>query len=75
VARSATKLGGLGACPHSREATCLDVQYPPLGVDIQYTPLGVKYDKISCTFLSTVAPKNMREWLTLNADVISTGLG
>ena len=44
VARSATKLGGLGACPHSREATCLDVQYPPLGVDIQYPPLGVKYD-------------------------------
>ena len=32
VARSATKLGGLGACPHSREATYLDVQYPPLGV-------------------------------------------
>ena len=54
VARSATKLGGLGACPHSREATYLDVQYPPLGVKSQYLlilapPLGVdieylKYD-------------------------------
>ena len=31
VARSATKLGGLGACPHSREAK-INVQYPPLGV-------------------------------------------
>ena len=54
VARSATKLGGLGACPHSREATSMNVQYPPLGVKTQYllilaSPLGVdteylKYD-------------------------------
>ena len=36
VARSATKLGGLGACPHSREATSINVQYPPLGVKSQY---------------------------------------
>ena len=54
VARSATKLGGLGACPHSREATSINVQYPPLGVKNQYllilasTPRGgieyLKYD-------------------------------
>ena len=54
VARSAMKLGGWRACPHFREATCSDVQYPPLGVKSQYLlilapPLGMdieylKYD-------------------------------
>ena len=53
VARSATKLGGLGACPHSREAK-INVQYPPIGV-ILYIWNTTKYP---VPFLSIVALKN-----------------
>ena len=41
VARSATKLGGLGACPHSREVTkYFLILAVPLGVDIEYLKFG-----------------------------------
>ena len=53
VARSATKLGGLGACPHSREAK-INVQYPPLGVILNIW----NTTKYPVPFLSIVALKN-----------------
>ena len=67
VARSATKLGGLGACPHSREAK-INVQYPPLGVILNIW----NTTKYPVPFLSIVALKNMREWVFCNYSTVSS---
>ena len=67
VARSATKLGGLGACPHSREAK-INVQYPPLGVILNIW----NTTKYPVPFLSIVALKNMREWVFCNYSTASS---
>ena len=44
VARSATKLGGLGACPHSREATSKSSISTPRG---EKTILTFHKDKVN----------------------------